>query len=125
MLELLRSLDLQPTLEQVDQGTSLDFAQYSLLRESADAKLYHLMRKVTDNPGLDPAAKQQCEQDLRTLQDACLGLAPAANQLSGLAPPATGLPGPASGPRGAGEPSGLHAGLPASVAEQFRPLGMT
>lgn len=50
MLELLRSLDLQPTLEQVDQGTSLDFAQYSLLRESADAKLYHLMRKVNDNP---------------------------------------------------------------------------
>lgn len=72
MLELLRSLDLQPTLEQVDQGTSLDFAQYSLLRESADAKLYHLMRKVNDNPGLDPVARQQCEQDLRALQDACL-----------------------------------------------------
>ena len=39
MLELLRSLDLQPTLEQVDQGTSLDFAQYSLLRESAEGQL--------------------------------------------------------------------------------------
>lgn len=53
MLELLRCLDLQPTLEQVDQGTSLDFAQYSLLRESADARFYHLMRKVSDNPRLE------------------------------------------------------------------------
>ncbi|ABY99628.1 conserved hypothetical protein [Pseudomonas putida GB-1] len=72
MRELLSSLDLQPTIDQVDQGTSLDFAQYSLLRESADAKLYHLMHTVNGNLELEPAVRQQSELDLRALQDACI-----------------------------------------------------
>ncbi|MFV3288258.1 hypothetical protein ACNFBR_05925 [Pseudomonas sp. NY11955] len=72
MQELLSSMDLQATIDQVDQGASLDFAQYSLLRDSADAKLYQLMQKVNGNLELEPSARQQCEQDLRALQDACL-----------------------------------------------------
>ncbi|MFJ4457629.1 hypothetical protein ACIP1G_27600 [Pseudomonas sp. NPDC089392] len=72
MRELLSSLDLQPTVDKLEQGIALDFAQYSLLRESADAKLYQLMHKVNGNGNLEPSARQQSEQDLRTLQDACL-----------------------------------------------------
>ena len=72
MWELLCSLDLQPTIDQVDQGVSLDFAQYSLLREAADAKFYQLMRKVEGYRVPGPIARQQSEHDLQTLQDACL-----------------------------------------------------
>jgi len=70
--ELLSSLDLQPTVERVEQGITLDFAQYSLLRDSADAKLYQLLHKVNRIGNLDSATRQQSERDLRTLQDACL-----------------------------------------------------
>ncbi|MCE7762674.1 hypothetical protein GQL56_08445 [Pseudomonas putida] len=70
--ELLSSLDMQPTVEKVGQGVTLDFAQYSLLRDSADAKLYQLMHKVNGNSSLEASTRQQSEQDLRTLQDACL-----------------------------------------------------
>ena len=52
MRELLSSLDLQPTVDKVEQGVTLDFAQYSLLRDSADAKLYQLMHKVNGNGSL-------------------------------------------------------------------------
>ncbi len=72
MWELLCSLDLQPTIDQIDQGVSLDFAQYSLLREAADAKFYQLMRKVEGYRVPGPIAWQQSEHDLQTLQDACL-----------------------------------------------------
>ncbi|WEK32676.1 MAG: hypothetical protein P0Y58_10935 [Candidatus Pseudomonas phytovorans] len=72
MRELLSSLDLQPTVDKVGQGITLDFAQYSLLRDSAEAKLYLLMRKVNGNDNLEAIARQQSEQDLRTLQDACV-----------------------------------------------------
>ncbi|AYG47534.1 hypothetical protein DV532_16760 [Pseudomonas sp. Leaf58] len=72
MAELLSSLELQATVDKVQQGVALDFAQYSLLRESADAKLYQLMHKVQGNGQLEPAVRQQSEDDLRTLQAACL-----------------------------------------------------
>ena len=72
MRELLSSLDLQTTVDKVGQGITLDFAQYSLLRDSADAKLYQLLHKVNSNGTLEPVARQQSEQDLRTLYDACL-----------------------------------------------------
>lgn len=72
MRELLSSLDLQPTVDKVEEGVTLDFAQYSLLRDSADAKLYQLLHKVNRNGNLEPATRQQNERDLRTLQDACL-----------------------------------------------------
>jgi len=72
MRELLSSLDLQPTVDKGKQGVTLDFAQYSLLRDSADAKLYQLLHKVNRNGNLEPATRQQSERDLRTLQDACL-----------------------------------------------------
>lgn len=72
MRELLSSLDMQPTVDKVGQGITLDFAQYSLLRDSADAKLYQLMYKVNGNGSLEASTRQQNEHDLRTLQDACL-----------------------------------------------------
>ncbi|WP_258908117.1 hypothetical protein [Pseudomonas putida] len=72
MRELLSSLNMQPTVDKVEQGITLDFAQYSLLRDSADAKLYQLLHKVNRNGNLEPATRQQSERDLRTLQDACL-----------------------------------------------------
>jgi len=72
MRELLSSLDLQPTVDKVEEGVTLDFAQYSLLRDSADAKLYQLLHKVNRNGNLEPATRQQSERDLRTLQDTCL-----------------------------------------------------
>jgi len=72
MRELLSSLDLQPTVDKVGQGIALDFAQYSLLRDSADAKLYQLLHKVNSNSSLESVTRQQSEQDLRTLHDACL-----------------------------------------------------
>jgi hypothetical protein len=75
MWQLLSSLDLQATLDKVDQGVELDFVQFSLLRESADAKLRHLMHRVNSNRQHDPDARQQSEQDLQTLQDACLQVA--------------------------------------------------
>lgn len=72
MRELLSSLDLQPTVDELEQGAVLDFAQYSLLREAADAKLYQLMHKLNGNGSLEPSTRQHSVQDLRTLQDACL-----------------------------------------------------
>jgi len=72
MRELLSSLDLQPTVDKVGQGIALDFAQYSGLRDSADAKLYQLLHKVNSNSSLESVTRQQSEQDLRTLHDACL-----------------------------------------------------
>ena len=72
MRELLSSLDLQPTVDKVEEGVTLDFAQYSLLRDSADAKLHQLLQEVNRNGNLEPATRQQSDRDLRTLQDACL-----------------------------------------------------
>ena len=68
MWELLCSLDLQPTMDQVDQGVSLDFAQYAARAptpSSADAQ-----GRGYTVPG--PIARPQSEHDLQTLQDACL-----------------------------------------------------
>jgi hypothetical protein len=56
MHELLRSLDLQPTIEAVQRDNRLDFAQYALLREAADAKLYHLMGRVRNKVEQHPGA---------------------------------------------------------------------
>ena len=75
MRELLRSLDLQPTVDKVHNGVVLDYAQYSLLRESADAKLYHLMGKVHSKSKDHPAGNVQSEEELRKLQDACVRVA--------------------------------------------------
>ena len=72
MPELLRSLDLQPMVEKIGEGTLLDFAEYSLLRESADAKLYHLLGKVCSASQQTETSNRQGEEDLRKLQDACL-----------------------------------------------------
>ncbi|QHG66104.1 hypothetical protein C2H86_17605 [Pseudomonas putida] len=72
MHELLRSLDLQPTIETVQRDQRLDFAQYALLREAADAKLYHLMGIVRNKVEQHPSDNQLVEQDLRDLQKSCM-----------------------------------------------------
>ncbi|MFF7062304.1 hypothetical protein [Pseudomonas sp. NPDC008258] len=72
MGELLSSMDLQPTLDMVEQGIALDFARYSLLRDSADAKLYSLMKTVNTSSVLNAADRENSLQDLLVLQDACL-----------------------------------------------------
>ncbi|MDZ3992979.1 hypothetical protein [Pseudomonas sp. Teo4] len=71
-LELVRCANLQPMMDKVQANDMLDFAEYSLLREAADAKLYYLMGKVQGSSCPDPATRLQSEEDLRKLQDACL-----------------------------------------------------
>jgi hypothetical protein len=71
MHELLRSLDLQPTVETVQRDNRLDFAQYALLREAADAKLYHLRGKVRSKVEQLPQGNLLIEQDLHELQQSC------------------------------------------------------
>jgi len=72
MHELLRSLDLQPTIETVQRDNRLDFAQYSLLREAADAKLYHLVGRIRNQLDQQPLANLHVEQDLHELQQSCM-----------------------------------------------------
>ena len=71
MRELLSSLDLQPTVDKVEQGVTLDFAQYSLLRDSADAKLYQLLHKVNRNGNLEPATSKASGTCARCRTPAC------------------------------------------------------
>ena len=68
---LLSAVDLQPTLDMVEQGVALDFAQYSLLRDSADAKLYGLMKTVNASSVLNAADRENSLQDFLILQDTC------------------------------------------------------
>lgn len=68
---LLSTVDLQPTLDMVEQGVALDFAQYSLLRDSADAKLYGLMKTVNASSVLNAADRENSLQDFLILQDTC------------------------------------------------------
>ncbi len=75
MLKLLCSLNLQTTTEKVEQGIALDHAQHSLLREAADAKFYHLLRKIEANTALEEGRRQQAEQELLALQLACTRVA--------------------------------------------------
>nr|WP_256674252.1 hypothetical protein [Pseudomonas sp. DE0010] len=75
MWKLLCSLNLQTTTEKVEQGIALDHAQHSLLREVADAKFYHLMRKIEANTALEEGRRQQAEQELLALQLACTRVA--------------------------------------------------
>lgn len=71
MHELLRSLDLQPTIETVQRNNRLDFAQYSLLREAADAKLHHLVGRIRSKVQHQPMDNLHVEQDLHELQQSC------------------------------------------------------
>lgn len=68
---LLSAVDLQPTLDMVEQGVALDFTQYSLLRDSADAKLYGLMKTVNASSVLNAADRENSLQDFLILQDTC------------------------------------------------------
>ncbi|WP_232961394.1 MULTISPECIES: hypothetical protein [Pseudomonas] len=75
MWKMLCSLDLQTTTEKVEQGIALDHAQHSLLREVADAKFYHLMRRIEANTALEENRRRQAEQELLALQQACTRVA--------------------------------------------------
>jgi len=72
MPELLRSLNLQPTLDKVQAGTVLDYAQYSVLRDAADAKFDYLLRKVIRLSAQGVGNPQHGSEELLKLQDACL-----------------------------------------------------
>ncbi|POG09818.1 hypothetical protein BGP84_08765 [Pseudomonas putida] len=72
MHELLRSLDLQPTIEAVQRDNRLDFARYALLREAADAKFHHLMGRVRNTVEQRPMDNLLVEQDLHELQQSCV-----------------------------------------------------
>ncbi|WEL53993.1 hypothetical protein PZ739_19425 [Pseudomonas kermanshahensis] len=74
MQALLRSLDLQPTVDKVQGGVALDFAQYTVLRDSADAKLYHLMGKVDGAKDDLGELQEACLRVSRLLQTSCLAL---------------------------------------------------
>ncbi|BBH45286.1 hypothetical protein [Pseudomonas sp. KU43P] len=71
-LELVSSLDLLSTVDSLHNGLELDFAQYSLLREAAEAKLCLLRERVKRR---DARAPQNAEVELVNLQSACLRVA--------------------------------------------------
>ncbi|AIZ33289.1 hypothetical protein ACE1YR_01210 [Pseudomonas sp. K1(2024)] len=68
--ELMRSLDLQPTIGKLDAGVALDFAEHSLLREAAEARLYHVLGKLES--GQVSAASRHAAQELQRLQASCM-----------------------------------------------------
>ncbi|MFJ4155702.1 hypothetical protein ACIPZF_13045 [Pseudomonas sp. NPDC089752] len=70
--ELLRSLDLQPALDKVQGGEVLDYAQYSVLRDSVDAKFHYLLGNIRHLNRRNTPSYQHVEDELRNLQDACL-----------------------------------------------------
>lgn len=74
-VDLMCSVDLQPTLVKVQGEQVLDFAEYSLLRESAEAKLYQLMGTVRRREGTAEGAQFDGEQELRHLQEASVRMA--------------------------------------------------
>ncbi|MBJ9976615.1 hypothetical protein IAE35_13865 [Pseudomonas sp. S75] len=67
--ELMRSLDLRPTIGKLEAGVALDFAEHSLLREAADARLYHLLGRLEDREV--SAASLHAAHELQVLQQAC------------------------------------------------------
>ncbi|WDY56340.1 hypothetical protein [Pseudomonas sp. PSKL.D1] len=73
--DLLSSLDMQTTLQKVQNRHVLDFAHYSLLRDATDAKLYRLMGKIREKSGPGQALALPLENDLYELQDACVRMA--------------------------------------------------
>ena len=70
--ELLRSLDLQPSLDKVQGGEILDYAQYSVLRDSVDAKFHFLLGNIRHLNRQKTPGHQHVDEELRKLQDACL-----------------------------------------------------
>lgn len=74
-MDLVCSVDLQPTLEKVQDDRVLGFAEYSLLRDSADAKMYQLMASVRRQLGTEQGVQFDGEDELMRLQDACVGMA--------------------------------------------------
>lgn len=74
-MDLVCSVDLQPTLEKVQDDRVLGFAEYSLLRDSADAKMYQLMASVRRHLGTEQGVQFDGEDALVHLQEACVRMA--------------------------------------------------
>jgi len=71
--QLVYSANLQPTLDKVQDGKALDFAEYRLLQDSADAKLDSLLRKFEGQYELEQL-RQASVRMAHLLQSSCLAL---------------------------------------------------
>jgi hypothetical protein len=72
-LQLAYSANLQPTLDKVQGDQVLDFAEYRLLQDSAEAKLDYLLRKF-DGPQELEHLRQAGIRMAHLLQTSCLAL---------------------------------------------------
>lgn len=71
--QLAYSANLQPALDKVQGGQTLDFAEYRVLRDSADAKLDYLLRKFEGQYELEQL-RQASVRMAHLLQSSCLAL---------------------------------------------------
>ncbi|QBF26036.1 hypothetical protein EXN22_10105 [Pseudomonas tructae] len=72
-LDLVYSADVRPALNKVQRHQALDFAEYRLLQDSADAKLDYLLRKFEGQYELEQL-RQACIRTSHLLQTSCLAL---------------------------------------------------
>ncbi|WP_028693873.1 hypothetical protein [Pseudomonas cremoricolorata] len=72
-LELAGSADLLPTLEKIENNQTLDFAEYRLLQDSANAKLDQLLRKCEHPEDLEQLRLTSVRM-AHLLQSSCLAL---------------------------------------------------
>lgn len=72
-LELVRSADLQSTLEKVENNQPLDFAEYRMLQDSASARLDQLLRRL-DYPHDLEELRLASMSMAHLLQSSCLAL---------------------------------------------------
>ncbi|MDU9405044.1 hypothetical protein RTH46_21390 [Pseudomonas sp. zfem004] len=74
-LALMGSADMEPTLKKLQSDAVLDFAEYSLLRESAQAKFNHLLSSLRTNPDLVHKERTDSVQKLQEVEALSLQLA--------------------------------------------------
>lgn len=72
-LELVGSADLRATVLKVESDQSLDFAEYRLLQDSANAKLDQLIRKLGHPDDLEELRMLSARM-AHLLQSSCLAL---------------------------------------------------
>ena len=72
---LLCSLTLQSAAKKVKNGDALDFAEQSLLREVADAKLFQLVKMLQPLLADGQAQREDAVDELEQLQKACSQMA--------------------------------------------------
>ncbi|CAK9890331.1 MULTISPECIES: hypothetical protein [Pseudomonas] len=72
-LDLVYSADVQPALDKVQKHQVLDFAEYRMLQDSADAKLDYLLRKFEGQYELEQLRQASIRMS-HLLQTSCLAL---------------------------------------------------